>query len=149
MYFLLLLVHITGVIVWVGGMFFAHFVLRPAAEAVLEPPKRLAFMAATLARFFALVAVCVAAVLLSGLAMLSLVQSSRMPVGWHVMSTLGVVMALVFAYIRVALFPRFLHCVAESAWPQAAAALLSIRRLVALNLALGVCSLVAAASTRL
>ena len=31
-----LIVHILAAIVWVGGMFFAHQVLRPAA-AMLEP----------------------------------------------------------------------------------------------------------------
>ena len=38
---LLLFLHLAGVIVWVGGMFFAYFCLRPAAVRVLQPPQRL------------------------------------------------------------------------------------------------------------
>ena len=37
-YSIWLLVHLLGVIVWVGGMFFAHMALRPSAAEVLEPP---------------------------------------------------------------------------------------------------------------
>ena len=38
---ILLLLHLSGVIVWVGGMFFAHFCLRPVAALQLPPPQRL------------------------------------------------------------------------------------------------------------
>ena len=38
---LLILLHLVGVITWVGGMFFAYFCLRPAAVEVLEPARRL------------------------------------------------------------------------------------------------------------
>ena len=32
--------HLLGVVVWVGGMFFAHMALRPSVLA-LNPPERL------------------------------------------------------------------------------------------------------------
>lgn len=32
-----LLLHVLGVVVWVGGMFFAYMALRPVAASVLEP----------------------------------------------------------------------------------------------------------------
>jgi uncharacterized membrane protein len=44
---ILLLLHIASVIVWVGGMFFAYFCLRPAAAKLLQPPERLALWSAT------------------------------------------------------------------------------------------------------
>ena len=37
----LLLVHLLATVVWVGGMFFALFRLRPAAIAVLPPLQRI------------------------------------------------------------------------------------------------------------
>ena len=33
--------HLLGVLIWVGGMFFAYMALRPAAAQLLEPPQRL------------------------------------------------------------------------------------------------------------
>ena len=37
----LLMLHLSSAIVWVGGMFFAYVCLRPAAIELLEPPARL------------------------------------------------------------------------------------------------------------
>jgi len=44
--------HTLSAVIWVGGMFFAHFALRPAANHLLEPPLRLflAFMGVWLKR---------------------------------------------------------------------------------------------------
>jgi uncharacterized membrane protein len=56
---LLIFLHLAGAIAWLGGMFFAHFCLRPAALEVLDPPKRLPLMAATFARFLPYTAVAV------------------------------------------------------------------------------------------
>ena len=42
--------HILAIIVWIGGMVFAHFFLRPSLS-VLEPPQRLRLMHAVLGRF--------------------------------------------------------------------------------------------------
>ena len=33
--------HLLSAVIWVGGMFFAYMVLRPAAATLLEPPQRL------------------------------------------------------------------------------------------------------------
>ena len=44
------LAHLLAIIVWVGGMVFAHFFLRPAAQS-LEPPQRLRLMHDVAARF--------------------------------------------------------------------------------------------------
>ena len=49
---LLLILHALSAVVWVGGMFFAHQVLRPAA-ASLEPGPRLILWSHVLGRFFA------------------------------------------------------------------------------------------------
>ena len=60
---LLHLLHLAGVIIWIGGMVFAHVCLRPVAASQLQPPQRLPLLAAILARFFALVTVSIAVII--------------------------------------------------------------------------------------
>lgn len=144
----LLLLHLLAVIVWVGGMAFVHFALRPAAEATLPPPQRVPLMVAALQRFFRMAAASVALVLASGFAMYFLAGAQAAPLGWHLMAGLGVVMSVVFAFIAWHLFPQAVASAAEANWPQAAGVFKRIRALVALNLSLGVLAVVAAASAR-
>ena len=141
---LLLLLHLLGAIVWIGGMFFAYFCLRPAAAEVLEPPKRLPLWVSTFARFLPCAAIAVVVLLATGAAMLAETGLR----GWYVMLSLGLVMAAVFAHIYAVLYPRLRTLCTASAWPAAAQVLNGIRRLVALNLVLGVCTVVAAISAR-
>jgi len=56
-------IHLFSIVVWIGGMAFAHFFLRPAV-AQLEAPVRLRLMHDVLGRFFqavlvSLIAKCV------------------------------------------------------------------------------------------
>ena len=44
--------HILGVVIWVGGMYFAHQMLRPVAADLLAPPQRLPLWAGVFRRFF-------------------------------------------------------------------------------------------------
>ena len=145
---LVLLLHVLGVIVWVGGMFFAYFCLRPAAVEVLDPPKRLALWAATFARFLPYTAIAVVVILTAGLWLFAHVGLGQAPIGWHVMLTLGLVMSGVFAYVYLVQFPKLRRGCAVSDWPAAGRALNGIRRLVALNLVLALCTIVAAISAR-
>jgi uncharacterized membrane protein len=62
----------------------------------------------------------------------------------HVMFAIGVVMSLVFAFIRLAPFPRLRSALAAQQLPAAAAHLDLIRRLVAVNLVLGVLTIAVA-----
>jgi uncharacterized membrane protein len=139
-------IHLLGVVVWVGGMFFALACLRPAAAEVLEPPSRVRLMHAALRRFFAAVTVAIVATLASGAAMLGLAARDRtsaalpfnMPLDWYAMVVLFAVMALVFAHVRLSLFRRLEVAMRAQAWPDAGAALGAIRWEVMLNLVLGV-----------
>lgn len=146
LYAVLQAVHVLAVVVWVGGMVFAHFFLRPAVARVLPPPQRLALMSAVLGRFFAAVLGAVALVLASGLWMIGRVAketvqgggSFSMPPSWTVMASLGILMMLVFGHIRAVLYPRLRAAVAAEDLPRGAAALDAIRRWVAVNLGLGI-----------
>lgn len=145
---LLLFVHLLGAIAWIGGMFFAYFCLRPAAAEVLDPPRRLPLWAATFARFLPFTAIAVAAILTTGFTMIAETGFRQAPGGWHAMLLLGLVMAGVFAYVYLVLYPKLRQACAASAWPAAGEALNGIRRLVLLNLILGACTVIAAASAR-
>ena len=144
-YGILKLLHILAIVVWIGGMVFAHFFLRPAALQ-LPPPQRVPLMHGALQRFFAAVLVSIATVLVSGLWMIGrlakeTVQAGlafNMPLDWTIMATLGIVMMAIFGHIRFALFKRLSQAVAASDWPAGGAALASIRIWVGINLAIGV-----------
>ena len=144
----LLLLHLLSAMAWVGGMFFAYFCLRPSAAEVLEPPKRLPLWLATLGRFLRYMTLAVPVILATGIGMLLSVGFQAAPVGWHVMLVVGLVMAAVYAYIHLGLLPKLRARCATATWPAAAQVLSAIRRLVALNLTLGVVVVVAAVSAR-
>lgn len=140
----LLLLHVAGIVIWIGGMFFAHFCLRPVAVLQLPPPQRLPLLAAVLGRFFAAVAVSVVAILASGFAMMAAVGFAAAPLHWHLMMGLGVVMAIIFGIIYAQLYPRLVAGVAAQTWPAAGAVMERIRRLVVTNLALGTATVIIA-----
>lgn len=138
-------IHLLSVIVWIGGMVFAQFFLRPAL-ATLAPPERLRLMHAVLGRFFNAVLVAAGLILGSGIWMIGRIarqtaQSGlkfNMPLEWMAMAVLGVVMLGILGYIRFALYQHLTRAVADAAWPAAGAALASIRTWVMVNLGIGV-----------
>lgn len=141
---LLLFIHLLGAMAWIGGMFFAYYCLRPAAAETLAPPMRLPLWAATFKRFLPYTAAAVLVIVASGLTMLVQTGFRQAPTGWHVMLALGLVMAAIFGYVYLVLYPRLSEQCAGSAWPAAAQSLNAIRRLVAINLVLGVGTVAAA-----
>jgi len=145
---LLLFLHLSSAIIWVGGMFFAYYCLRPAAGAVLDPPQRLPLWVATFRRFFRYVAVAVTVLLVSGFGMLLPVGMANAPHGWLAMMSLGLVMSAIFVFIYVVHFPKLAHHTRSGTWPAAATVLNRIRRLVAINLVLSLLVVAAAASVR-
>ena len=145
LYASLKLIHLLSIIVWVGGMVFAHFFLRPALQP-LEPAVRVRLMADVLRRFFNAVGVAVLLVLGTGLWMIGNVAkhtvqsggSFAMPLSWTVMATLGLVMMAIFGHIRFALFNRLQRAVTAADWSAGGKALASIRSWVGVNLWIGV-----------
>lgn len=142
---LLLLLHLAGVVVWLGGMFFAHYCLRPVAAQQLPPPQRLPLLAAVLGRFFIAVAVSIVAILGSGFALIAATGFAAAPWPWHLMMGIGLAMAVIFGVIVLRFYPRLQAGVAAQDWPAAGAAMDRIRRLVAINLVLGTATVVVAA----
>lgn len=150
LYATLKLLHVLSIVVWIGGMVFAHFFLRPAVQS-LEAPQRLRLMQAVLQRFFRAVSVAVLVVLVSGVWMIGRVAketvqaglSFNMPLGWTVMVVLGVLMMAIFGHIRFALFKRLSRAVEASDWAAGGTALAAVRTWVSINLVLGVLVVVA------
>ena len=136
---LLVLIHLLSIIVWVGGMAFAHFCLRPSLP-VLAPPERLRLMHAVLARFLNWVLAAALLTLASGVGVMSIAAraGAAMPWNWHAMAAFGGLMIAIFAFVRLGPFQRLSHAVAAGDWPAGATALAGVRIGVATNLALGV-----------
>lgn len=132
------LIHLLGVVVWVGGMFFAHVCLRPIAASQLPPPQRLPLLAAVLGRFFTAAGVAVVAILVTGLLRFGQVGGAATPWQWRAMAATGSVMMLLYLLVVLRYYPRLTAAVATQTWPAGAAAMDAIRRLVLVNLILGV-----------
>ncbi|MGE4330649.1 CopD family protein [Diaphorobacter sp.] len=142
LYNALLLAHVLSVIVWIGGMVFSHFFLRPAAQ-MLEPPQRVRLMHGVLQRFLGAVAVAAVVVLASGLGMIGVARAAAanafaMPLDWTIMATIGLVMMGIFGFIYLVLLKRLGQAVAAFDWPAGGQALARIRTLVGVNLLIGV-----------
>lgn len=133
----LLFLHVASVVVWVGGMFFAYVCLRPVAAAQLQAPQRLALWRGVFDLFLNWVWVAVALILASGLAMMLQVGFKSAPLNWHIMFVLGLLMMLIFALVYFVPYRMLGRACDAQDWPAGAAALGQIRKLVGLNLLLG------------
>jgi uncharacterized membrane protein len=145
----LLALHVLAAVAWVGGMFFAYLVLRPAAGP-LEPPLRLALWRRVFGRFFPWVWAAVALLLLSGYGMVFVGFGGFRGAGLHVhvMQGTGILMMLLYFHLFFAPWRRFRTSVNAGAWAEAGRQLDQIRRIVAINLALGVLTILVGATGR-
>lgn len=147
---LVLALHALAGGLWVGGMFFAYMVLRPAAGA-LEPPVRLALWSDVLGRFFAWVWGFVVVLAVTGGLLIALQFAGRLAGLWHVhvMMTLGTVMFVLFGWLVARPYRRLRAALARGDLPGAAQGLAGVRRIVGINLTLGLIVLAVAAGGRL
>ena len=134
-----LLLHLLAAMFWIGGMAFAHFALRPAAVATLPPPQRLPLMSAALGKFFRGVMAAVLVLLATGLhLMFAYTGFAGARPAVHLMFGGAGVMMVIFGYIAHGCYPKLRRHVEAQEWPAAGALLDTIRKLVTVNLALGV-----------
>lgn len=136
---LAIVLHLLAVIVWVGGMFFAHQVLRPVAAAQFEPPQRLRLWVGVFQRFFAWVWVAVVLLPLSGYWMIFSVFGGMAQVGLyvHLMNGIGSVMIALYLYLYFLPYQRLKLAVQNEQWPEGGRNLNIIRRIVGINLLFG------------
>jgi len=146
---LMKLIHILSIVVWVGGMFFAYVVLRPAAVDVLQPAERLRLWDKVFSRFFNWVWLAIFLLLVSGLYMIYLLGGfARLPMYINIMFLMGVVMVMIYTYVFFKCYAGFTRLVSKSDWPAAGAVLGTIRKLIGLNLSIGLLTVVVALMAR-
>lgn len=141
--------HVLPALIWVGGMFFAWMILRPATVSELDTPARLKLWPEVFRRFFHWVWVAVVVLPLSGIGLLHLRFPSleSAPAYVHIMMGLYLVMLALFLRVQLLQLPQLRRAVELRDWPAGGAALGRIRRLVGFNLLTGL-SLVAIAAAR-
>lgn len=144
---MLIALHALAAVIWVGGMFFAYMALRPAAAA-LSLAERLPLWSGVLGRFFLWAWIAVAVLLISGYSMLFSYYGGFAGAASyiHIMHGLGWLMFLIFGHVFVVPWRRLRAALNVGTLDEAARQLNQIRRLVGLNLILGLIVVVVAVS---
>jgi uncharacterized membrane protein len=133
--------HLLCAVLWVGGMFFAYVVLRPSMAAI-EAPQRMLLHTRVFKRFFLVVWHAMPLILITGFAMLDL-QWDMAAAPWQLntMMGLGLLMAAVFLAIVFGPYRRFRRTTDRT---RMASSLDSIRKLIGVNLVLGLLTVIVA-----
>ena len=137
-----LAVHVLCAVLWVGGMFFAYVVLRPSLS-VLEPMQRIALHTQVFRRFFLIVWHVMPLILISGFTVLYGFYGGPANVPWNInlMMLLGLIMSAVFLVIFFGPYARFRRTTDRAT---TAASIERIRKLIGINLILGLVTVVVA-----
>lgn len=140
--------HILSVVIWVGGMFFAYMVLRPAAASLLEPPQRLSLWRLVFKGFFPMVWAAIIIILISGLWMVfNQYGGFAGAAGYiHTMLALGLLMMALFMHVFFAPYKRLKKAVEEKNWPEGGKQLNIIRKIIGFNTLLGLITIIVAAA---
>jgi uncharacterized membrane protein len=141
--------HAIAAVVWVGGMFFAYQILRPAVGP-LEPPTRLGLWGRVFSKFFVWVWAAVIVLPLTGYWMIfdNYGSFAALPLSYHFMMGLGWVMVLLFLHLWFAPYARFRRALAAGDFSTAGTQINTIRRIVGINLLLGLINVVLGAAGR-
>ena len=151
MYDYVKLLHLIAGIVWMGGMTFMLFALRPAALLTLEAQPRAVLMGAVWKRFYALVLVAIVALFATGTHLYTATfRAARLatgeggvPLGWNIMLVLGITMMLLFGHIYFAGFKKYERAVAAGQWPVAAKAAGLMHTMTLVNFSIGWLAIIA------
>ena len=139
------LLHLIAGIVWIGGMTFMLFALRPAALGTLDAQPRAVLMGQVWKRFYAWVLVAIVIIFATGTHMYTQTfRAARLatgegsvPLGWNIMLVLGITMMLIFGHIYFAKFKKYKRALASGEWPAAAKAAKLIHTMTLINFTLG------------
>ncbi|CAA7621039.1 Predicted integral membrane protein [Candidatus Terasakiella magnetica] len=131
--------HTLAALVWVGGMFFAHMILRPAALD-LPPPQRLALWRGVFSHFFPWVWACILILLATGYGVLLLGFRGGFaggPTHVDLMQVAGLTMMVLYTQLFFGPWQGFKRALAADEWEKAAGYQVRIRHIVTANLILG------------
>ena len=141
--------HILAACIWVGGMFFAYVCLRPVAADILEPPARLTLWRGVFERFFKWVGLAIVALIISGHFMIAMYGGMKVVgIHVHIMLLLGYIMFGIFGHVFFAPFKRLKAAVDNQDWPAGAAQLNTIRKMIGINLVIGLITIAVASAGR-
>lgn len=142
--------HVLSAVIWVGGMFFAYMALRPVAASLLEPPLRLPLWVQVFRKFFLWVWKAVVLLLASGYWMVFDGFGGFANTGSHVhiMHGLGLIMVALYLYVFFGPYKKLGKAVAEQEFKSGAEQLNRIRKVIAVNLSLGLIVVVVASGGR-
>lgn len=138
--------HQAASLIWIGGMFFAHFAVRPTIKSVLEPEYRLRVALGVFERFFPWVWGSIVVLWLSGMWIFLGFMGGNAALYVHAMMGLALLMTLIFALIYFLPFRSMQRRVADGDWPKAATAFGWVRALMLLNLAFGLVTVIIASA---
>ena len=145
------ILHLIAGIVWMGGMTFMLFALRPAVIIAMEAQPRAILMGQVWKRFYAMVLASIVVLFATGTHLYTATfRATRLatgdggvPLGWNIMLVLGLVMMLIFGHIYFAGFKKYKRAVAAGDWPLAAKAASLIHTMTLINFSLGWLAIVA------
>lgn len=140
--------HQLATVIWVGGMFFAHFALRRSAQNLLDPPLRLPLLLAVFDRFFVWVWLAIVVLWGSGLWVFLGIYGGGMAWHVHAMMGLALVMTGLFAYLYFVPYRRLGKLVSARDWPAAGGRVATIRQIILVNLGLGLVTAVLGSAGR-
>ncbi len=136
--------HILASVIWVGGMFFAHFMLRPSALEVLTPEQRLPLWAAVFKRFFFWVWIAAILLPLTGFWITFVVFGGIAGTYIHIMSLTGLIMLGIYTFIFFKPYQGLKRSVAGQDYDAASQHLNLMRTLITANLHLGLLTIIVA-----
>jgi uncharacterized membrane protein len=140
-YAVLKALHLLCAVLWVGGMFFAYVVLRPSLAAI-EAPQRMLLHTQVFRKFFLVVWHAMPLILITGFAMLGFLGGmANAPWQIHIMLGLGLLMAAVFLAIFFGPYRQFRRTTGRN---RMASSLDNIRKLIGVNLILGLLTVIVA-----
>jgi uncharacterized membrane protein len=131
--------HTLAAVIWVGGMFFAHMVLRPSVTE-MTASLRMALWARVLPRFFGWVAASIVVLLVTGYGVLLTGYRGGISGGnlhIDIMQITGAIMIVLFVVLVLGPFLAFKRALAINDLGSAAKWQGRMRAIVATNLVLG------------
>ncbi len=133
--------HLLCAVLWVGGMFFAYVVLRPSLAAIEATPRMLVHTQ-VFRRFFLVVWHAMPLILITGAVMIYLTGGmAGAPWEVHAMIGLGILMSAIFLAIVLGPYRQFRRTTNRD---RMASSMNAIRRLIGVNLLLGLVTVVIA-----
>jgi uncharacterized membrane protein len=131
--------HLLASSLWIGGIFFSHFAVRPALRERLDGQARIRIAISIFERFFPWVWVAIVALWVSGIWIGILEARHQVALHVHIMAGIALIMTLIFAYLYAVPFQAMRIAVTHyENWRLAGAKLMVVRRWMLVNLVLGV-----------